>query len=326
MAPIQRYRPSELVNRRGGVVVVGQGARDLVLRADDLPDSGMSVPVSERIERLGGKGANIAVGLRQLNPDLVPSLIAVLGTDTAGALAHSEASDAGLDSRYVVRRGRTALLVDLVTSDGERRLFEDVPAESLLSPADILPASEAFHGASIVVLQLQQPADALLAAARLAAQAAAQIVIDGAIEGEARDELLAMASVVRADAREARLLTGMEIEDRADAARAASLLLAHGPELVALSVPESGDLLAWADGTAFYPHAESTPVDPTGAGDAFVAGLVTGLRRGYDHHEIGQLAADAASSTVQRLGGHPELAEPEWKQTRWEQPGGSGKR
>jgi len=144
------------------------------------------------------------------------------------------------------------------------------------------------------------------------------------LEREARDELLAVATVVRADAREAQLLTGMEIEDRADAVRAASLLLAHGPELVALSVPESGDLLAWADGTAFYPHAESHPVDPTGAGDAFVAGLVTGLWRGYDHHEIGQLAADAASSTVQRLGGHPELAVPERTQPEWEQPGGSG--
>lgn len=48
------------------VVVVGQVARDLVLVVDEVPGPGGTAAVRERREMLGGKGANIAVGLAQL--------------------------------------------------------------------------------------------------------------------------------------------------------------------------------------------------------------------------------------------------------------------
>jgi ribokinase len=292
----------------GGIVVVGHAARDLVLRSDGMPEAGGSTTVEQRIERLGGKGANIAVGIRQLNPEASVRLVAALGIDDAGDAAHAEAGDAGIDMTHVVRRGRTALLVDLVTADGERRLFEDATPESFATLDDIAGAAEVLRGAAIVVLQLQQPGDALVEAARLAHAGGARIVLDGAIEGDARDALLALATIVRADAQEAPTLTGVEIERRADAERAAADLLERGAQLVALSVPDEGDLVVWPGGARLYPHGEERIADPTGGGDAFVAGLVTGLLRGHDPERIGQLAADAAAATVQRLGGHPELA------------------
>lgn len=191
---------------RDHIVVIGQAARDLALRVDRLPEAEDSAVVSERIERLGGKGANVAVGLRQLNPAARVTLVAVLGTDASGDHAFADAVDSGLDTTHMVRRGRTALLVDLVERDGHRRLLEDVPSDSQLAPADVHAAAGAIRTADTVVLQLQQPADALLAAIRSARDAGARVVLDGAIEGRARDELLAGASVVRADARETLLL------------------------------------------------------------------------------------------------------------------------
>lgn len=291
----------------GRIVVVGQAARDLVLLVGDLPAEGRSAPVLQRRERLGGKGANIAVGIRQLNGDLEPVLVAVLGNDEAGEMAHGEAIESGIDTTNVVHRGRTALLLDLVTEAGDRRLLEDVPSESLLSTGDIAGSAPSFQDAGIVILQLQQPPEALIKAAHQAADAGAAIVLDGAVEGTARDSLLGMASLVRADAHEARLLTGIEVEGRQDAIRAAARVLAAGPKLAAIEVPNKGDLLVWQDGDAFYPHEKSRAVDPTGAGDAFIAGLVTGLRRGYGPRETGQLAARAASMTVNVLGGRPDL-------------------
>ncbi|MFA4841504.1 MAG: PfkB family carbohydrate kinase [Agrococcus sp.] len=289
------------------MVVVGHAARDLVLLVDEVPGAGASASVDRRVERLGGKGANIAVGLRQLEPRIAPVLLAVLGEDPAGEQALREARDAGIDVGYVARRGTTALLVDLVAGAGERRLLEDVTPESLLTPADVTAAERALRTADVVVLQLQQPDEALLAAARDAHAGGARIVLDGATEGAARGELLSLATVVRADAEEAVILTGTEIDGVDDAERAARELLAHGPALVALSVPDAGDLLVWDGGTQLYPHGDAPVVDPTGAGDAFVAGLVAGLARGWAWPQIGQAAADAAAATVQRLGGHPEL-------------------
>lgn len=292
---------------RDRVVVVGQAARDLVLRVDAVPDAEGSTTVAERIERLGGKGANLAVGLRQLSPATRVTLVAVLGTDAPGEVAFEDAAGSGLDVGHVVRRGRTALLVDLVDGDGHRRLLEDVPAEAHLTAADVESAADAIREAGTVVLQLQQPAEALLAAARLAHRAGGRLVLDGAIDGAAREELLSLASVVRADAHEAGLLTGVEIAHEADAHRAAAAILEHGADVAALAVPGEGDLVAWPGGARFFPFTEHDETDRTGAGDAFVAGLVTGLRRGDDPATAGRLAADAASSTVQRLGGRPDL-------------------
>jgi ribokinase len=301
--------PGLMQEPQHGVVVVGQIGRDLVLRLDAFPEPGGSQPVSERIERLGGKGANQAVGLRQLGVDV--ALIGVVGEDAAGRLALDDAALSGIDVTHVARRGRTALFVDIVEPGGRRRLLEDVPDQTLLTEADIRAAAPVIGGATVVSLQLQQPPAALLAAARLAVDSGARIVLDGAVEGPARDELLGLAQVLRADAGEAAMLAGMTLRGRGDALAAARRLLEAGPSLVALAVPGEGDLVAWRDGSRFFPHAEPAAVDPTGAGDAFVAGLIRALLDGAAPAEAGRLAADAASSTVLRPGGRPELRHPD---------------
>jgi ribokinase len=55
------------------------------------------------------------------------------------------------------------------------------------------------------------------------------------------------------------------------------------------------------------PFADVDVIDPTGAGDAFVAGLIAALRDGAAPGQAGRRAAAAASATVQRLGGRPDL-------------------
>jgi ribokinase len=292
-------------SQRHQVAVVGQIGRDLVLHIDDLPDEGGSSRIRERIERLGGKGANQAVGLRQLGADA--TLIGVVGDDAAGEMALDDAVASGIDVSPVVRRGRTALLVDVVEPGGRRRLLEDVPQESLLTEADVRAAEHVLRAADTVALQLQQPGTALLSAARIAAKSGARIVLDGAIDGPERDELLTLADVLRADVTEAALLTGAELTGRQDAEDAARRLLTAGPTVVALAVPGEGNVVVWAEGSRFYPHTERRVVDPTGAGDAFLAGLIVGLSRNGDPEEGGAVAADAASSTVSRLGGRPDL-------------------
>jgi ribokinase len=81
-----------------------------------------------------------------------------------------------------------------------------------------------------------------------------------------------------------------------------------GPGLVALAVPQIGDLLVWEGGRQLFEFADVQMVDPTGAGDAFVAGLIAALREGAAPPQAGRRAAAAASSTVQRLGGRPDLS------------------
>lgn len=287
------------------VLVVGQVARDLVLAVDRVPDPGSSTDVRIRRELLGGKGANQAVGMVQLGASA--QLLGVVGEDHVGGELLRSLGEDGVRSEWVRRRGTSALLVDVVDEEGERRLLEHVPDDALLTADDVRAGRAAFLGADTVCLQQQQPAAALAAAARMAQDAGAQVVLDGQPPEGVREELLEAAWVLRADAHEAALMTGVAPDDPAAAvAVARQLVTHHAIEVVALGVG-GGDVVAWRHGHRFFPHGGDRR-DATGGGDSFLAGLVVMLRSGGSPEKAGQLAAACSASAVARLGGRPDLA------------------
>lgn len=282
------------------VVVVGQAARDLVLVVDALPEAGRSTDVRQRLEVLGGKGANQAVALAQLGQDV--ALVAVLGDDAAGDDALAQARSDRIDVRAVVRRGRTALLVDVVETGGVRRLLEDVPEPSLLREQDVDAAAGLLAGARTVSLQAQQPARVLRRAAAHARDGA-RLVLDGAPEDtDDGRALLASVDVLRLDAHEAALVAGEPVTEVDQVRRSGE----RGPALVAVGLPDGGNLVVWADGHLRVPPSPD-PVDPTGGGDSFTAALVAALDGGADPARAGRVAARAAASTVAHAGGRPRL-------------------
>ena len=153
------------------------------------------------------------------------------------------------------------------------------------------------------------------------------VVVDGAPEDDAtRDAVLARADVVRADVTEARLLAGRDLFGVDDARDVAAELLTAGARVVALGVGEAGDLVAWragprfgvaaeelevdpgwADGDVLVPPLGEQPVDPTGAGDAYVATLVATLLGGAPPEDAAWAASAAAGLTVAHAGGRPQL-------------------
>lgn len=287
------------------VVVIGQVGRDLVLRTDGPPSTGDSTEILRREELLGGKGANQAVGLAQLGVPV--ALVGVVGEDAAGTAVLHQAERDGIDVSGVVRRGITALLIDIVGQPAKRMLLEHVPQESLVRSEDLNRAAPVLDAADIVSIQLQQPAQTALAAARRARQRGARVVADGAPPRRIQADLLAAVDVFRADATEAALLAGEAVTTVRQARTLAEQLLRCGPDLVALAVPDVGDLLAWPGGRELFEFADVEVVDPTGAGDAFVAGLISALREGAEPVQAGRRAAAAARCTVRRLGGRPDL-------------------
>jgi ribokinase len=289
------------------VVVVGQLARDLVLVVDEVPETGTSGPVRQRRELLGGKGANQAVSLAQLG--MRPALVAVAGDDAVGDGLLDQARQDGIDVSAVVRRPGTAtgLIVDLVDSQARWRYLEDLPGPVLLTEADVRAAEPAFAAARWVSVQLQQPAEAVMAAVQLAQEADARVILDGAPPGEHQRELLRAADVVRADAREAAMMAGTDINDADDARRAADVILGQGPGLVALAVGDTGNYFAWPGGDLLLPLTKTPVADTTGAGDAFTAALIASLAQGAAPDRAARLAVAAAGATVGHPGGRPSL-------------------
>ncbi len=113
---------------------------------------------------------------------------------------------------------------------------------------------------------------------------------------------LARVGLVKADLEEARALTG---ED--DAERAARALAALGPEEVVVTLGGAGALV-WArerTGGRAYPIAAVAPralVDPTGAGDSFMAGYLFRRLCSDDIAAAGRFAAALAACKLARSG------------------------
>ncbi len=276
--------------------VVGQLARDLVLSVDDLPEPGSSADATGRLEQLGGKGANQAVGLAQLG--VRPALVAVAGDDVIGDVLLDQARRDGIDVSTVVRRSGvlTGLIVEILAGT-EYRYLEHLPT---LTVADVEQRAERIRRADAVLVQLQQPADVAATAARIGNDAGRLVVLDGAPPDDA---LLAHADVVRADDKEAAMLLGVAPEEMRDAARK---LLEKGPRLIALALAD-GNLFVWADGDVMIPLTDVDVVDTTGGGDAFVAALTASLLRGDPYETAARRATAASGATVRHAGGRPDL-------------------
>ncbi|MGW5054011.1 PfkB family carbohydrate kinase [Actinokineospora sp. NPDC004072] len=287
------------------IVVVGQIARDIVLLVEAMPGSHSSTAVRERREILGGKGANQAVACAQLGASV--ALLGVVGDDEVGAGLLAQARADHIDVVCVVHRpGRSALIVNIVDDQGGWRYLEDM-AGTELTAEEVEHARGTLVAASSVIVQLQQPA--ALTAARIAKAAGRRVVLDGAPPAADRAELLSLADVVRADTREAALLTGTRMDSVDTALHAAHDLLHQGPSLVALAVHAAGDLFAWPEGHTFIPYTSDPTVDTTGAGDALVAALTVALTRGDPPESAARTAADAAGATVGHIGGRPSLGQ-----------------
>jgi len=70
----------------------------------------------------------------------------------------------------------------------------------------------------------------------------------------------------------------------------AQFLLDHGVGVVALKMGEEGCYLRSPDEEFQMPAYDVAAIDATGAGDAFVAGFLTGVVKGWDLKRTGHLA------------------------------------
>lgn len=111
------------------------------------------------------------------------------------------------------------------------------------------------------------------------------------------------------------------IEQKAGRDEAGLLELA---EIVVTTLGRHGSRIATSERTVEIPSAPASPeADPTGAGDAYRAGLVAGLLRGLDLEAAGRVASLAATYAVEHVGTIEHAYEPEEFTSRYEEAFGT---
>ncbi len=264
------------------VVVVGSANTDMMMRCSHIPAPGETVLGGEFVTAAGGKGANQAVAAARLDAEV--TFIARLGVDTLGDRAIERYRAEGINTDFIVRDPIAASGVALIMVDaaGENIIAVASGANARLSPADVEAAEALIAKTDVMLLQLEIPLDTVIAAARIARRQGVRVVLNPAPAADLPPELLSNVEVLTPNHIEALHLVGLPDDSAVPHAELAETLLMQGVGVVVMTMGAEGALLAEAGRVRRVPGFSVTPVDTTGAGDAFNAGLAVALSRDPD--------------------------------------------
>jgi sugar/nucleoside kinase (ribokinase family) len=229
-----------------------------------------------------------------------------VGADLVGRLLRTELEVRGVEAALVDDTDAPSGTMLVVFEAGERSMVADRGANARLVPADLPPTLEA--GAVLVsgYLLLQEGArEAGREAIRrsraewIGVETASWPLVD-AVGRDGFDELATGATVVLANEREARSLTGREpvAAARALGGRYRAAGVKRGAEGAVLVL----------DGEVYEAVPEAVEeIDPTGAGDAFDGVLLASLARGVEPGEALRLACRAGASVASSASVWPEV-------------------
>ena len=253
---------------------------------DFFPEpAGRSLVEAQRfVPCLGGAPANVAVALGRLG--LRAGLLTLVGRDGFGALCRRRLVEAGVDvsALGIHPRHKTGITFVSAAPDGGRAFlfFRNPSADQCVADSDVDPArvaaARALHFGSSTLCR-EPAAAATRKALDAAAAAGATVSFDPNLRPHLWERPEEAAAEVRALLPRCHLLKVADDElaplcgtdDPVEGARA---LRALGARLVVVTAGARG---CWFDGPmgrGAVPARPAVAVDATGAGDAFVAGLL----------------------------------------------------
>ncbi len=290
------------------VLCLGEALVDL------LPDRRGRLEDCERFEVCsGGAPANVATGLARLGVRV--AFRGVVGDDPFGRLLARKLAAEGVECTFRFARERpTGMWFVALDAGGERTFFSPnarFSADKLIAPADVDRAlfsrARWLHvGTSAYVLPAGQ--DALREAVAAATALGTRVSFDPNVRLHLWDDpqqlrtlcaaVLPSCAVAKVAADEAELCTGER-----DPERAAARLVEMGVALACVTLAEEGALVRRGGDVLRVPAERVEVVDTTGAGDAFVAGLLSVVSRGPPIEELGVSDLKRAVRFANRVAG-----------------------
>jgi ribokinase len=293
------------------VLVFGSINMDLVVRTPRLPAPAESLPGHEFFTAGGGKGANQAVAAARLN---VPTkMVGRVGGDNFGVELRQNLAKAGVDTSAILTDPETTSGVALIAVDdtAQNSIIFVHGANGRLGQSDVDRMKAHLAGAQVLLLQLEVPLEASLAAARLARQAGVTVILDPAPAGDIPAEFYRLVDIITPNEVEAGQLADFPVKNETYALRAANILLERGAKTAIVKLGALG--VAYVSRTSgekvegFVPAFKVNAVDTVAAGDAFNGGLAVALVEGQPLEAAIRWGAAAGALSATRPGAQPSM-------------------
>lgn len=309
------------------LITMGRSSIDLYANEVGAP----FVDIKSFAAYVGGSPTNIAVGARRLG--LNAAVLTAVGEDPVGDFILKFLQDEGVQTQYVLRKPgtRTSAVVLGIEPPDKFPLvyYRDNCADNQLSIDDVLqtPIKDCrvfeFSGTG---LSKEPSRSATLLAAELAKAAGATVVLDVDFRPNQWHDPRAFGVTVRSALPLVDIVLGTDDECKAvtladpaqvnvthsqisgarvagDLAQAVQSMQHRGPRVIVVKKGEKGATIYQADkGPVDVPGFPVKVYNVLGAGDAFAAGFIYGLVKGWDYYKSARMGNAGGAIVVTRHG------------------------
>lgn len=277
------------------VLVVGSVNLDRSAYVERIPAPGQTVLAVSSHDGLGGKGANQAVAAARAGADTV--FLGAVGGDAFGTELRDNLVAAGIDTTGLRTVPGPSGIAHIVVDGRGANAIIVVPGANGGVTGTVPGDRELIGGADALLLQLELPMEAVVAAARAGREQGVRVHLTPAPARDLPDELLESVDVLVPNEHEAAAITG-----RTDPREALAALLERVPEVL-ITLGGEGSLHGTRSGAPVHvPALKVDAVDTTAAGDTFCGSFAVARAEGADPAGAMRFAAAAAALSVQRRG------------------------
>lgn len=290
------------------ITVFGSFVVDLMGRAPHLPVPGETVKGSMFRMGAGGKGFNQGVAAHKSGADV--TMVTKLGRDSFGKVALDAMEELGMDTRHILfsDEAETGIALIMVDENSSQNEILVVPgACSTITDQEVESISEIIGNSKYLLTQLETNISSVEKVIDMAYKKGVKVVLNTAPVQKISDEILSKVELITPNEVEAEVLTGITIDSKENADRAADYFFEKGVKKVLITLGGRGVYIATEEKREIIPAYKVEAIDTTGAGDAFNGGLLTALSEGKNLWEAARFANALAAIAVQRLGTTPSM-------------------
>ncbi|MEP3207991.1 MAG: ribokinase [Maribacter sp.] len=294
------------------IVVVGSSNTDMVVKTERFPEPGETILGGEFYMFPGGKGANQAVAAARAGGEV--SFICAVGDDLFGqnALKGYATENIHVSSALVIENEASGVALITVNGAGENEIVVASGTNAKLSIDHLKLVLGDTNGDTIFLTQLETPIETVAFLAKRAKAGKQKLIINPAPAQTLEDEVLQGLFLITPNETEAKILTGITVNDASSMESAAKALLDKGVENVIITLGSRGSFFMNSSTSFIVPAPKVNAVDTTAAGDVFNGVLSVCIANARSWQDGMAYASRAAALSVTKMGAQdtaPTIAE-----------------
>lgn len=272
----------------GGANMDIQGKPEMELSLNDSNPGVVSISA-------GGVGRNIAENLSRMGART--QLITALGNDANGKKLMQECVDAGIDMHQttIFEDGHTSTYLSILDETGDMKLaISHMDIFEKMNVSYIKKKHDSIKHANAILLDTNLPKETIEYI--LNSYSDKKFFLDTVSTAKAKkvQEFIGRFHTIKPNKIEAEMLSGIKIDTKDDIKKAGAYFLAEGVKQVFISLGSEGLYYTNGKEEAFLKNPKVDIISATGAGDAFMAGLLYGYANEFSIEETAKFAMTAS--------------------------------